>query len=236
MLDDAWRPGTLMRRVVGMQGMTQDAVGGEAAGGPYLQEEDEVRREFQVASFSIWIGLTGLLGRHRDSQVLAHRAASRMVGDLIDLAKLRCLPDARPISASAVLTALYERVSQRGRTPETVVESHLVRGLAGEPRSSRTPAEVTGLIEAFLRRYAADYERGEMTWVDDLYAMAAPGSPAMTWRIDVPPTPTIAEDAAITLRIPVAALHAAGLQTGGHLILEPRADGLWIGCGSPPTS
>ncbi|MBL6081190.1 hypothetical protein JMJ56_24630 [Belnapia sp. T18] len=215
--------------------MTHDPLGGEATGRAHLLEEEQVRGEFNAAGHSIWIGLAGLLGRRWDSQALAHRAASRIVGELSDLAKLRCLPDARPIPASSVLDELYERVSRYGRTPRTVVESHLVRRLAGEPRNLRTTAEVTELIEALLRRYAADYERGELTWVDELYAMATPGNPVMTWRLEVPPAHAAGEDAMVTLRVPVAALEAAGLSTGDQLILEPRWDGLWIG-GGPPSA
>jgi hypothetical protein len=158
-------------------------------------------------------------------------AASRRVQDLSDLAKLRCLPDGRPLQAAAVFEALHADITSHGKTPDTVVEKHLVRGLAGEPRSARTAAEITATIEAFLRCYAADYERGELTWVDELYAMAVPGDLVTTWRLAVPPTHAAGEDAAVTLRIPVAALKAAGLLTGDPLILEPRWDGLWIGRG-----
>ena len=61
--------------------------------------------------------------------------------------------------------------------------------------------------------------------------MAAPGDPAVTWRLEVPPTHGADDAAAVMLRIPVAALEAAGLLAGDPLILEPRSGGLWIGRG-----
>ena len=99
-----------------------------------------------------------------------------------------------------------------------VVERRLFRELTGKARSARIAAKVTATIEAFLRCYTADYERGELTWVDALYAMAASGDPAVTWRLDVPPTHGAGDTAAVTLRIPVAALEAAGLLAGAPLL------------------
>jgi hypothetical protein len=214
--------------------MTQDASGEDAARRAYLREVEEVRREFRVASYEVWIGLASLLARRWDSPALARRIASGRVQVLSDLSRLRCLPDGRPLPASEVLDCLHEDVTRDGKTPAGVVERKVVRDLAGEPRSTRTPAEVTALIEAFLRCYAADYERGELTWVDELYALAVSGEPAATWTLEVPPTYSQGEDTTVTLRIPLAALEAAGLLVGDQLILEPRSGGLWIGRGPRP--
>ena len=99
-----------------------------------------------------------------------------------------------------------------------VAERQLFRELTGKARSARTAAKVTATINAFFRCYTADYERGELTWVDALYAMAASGDPAVTWRLDVPPTHEADGAAAVTLRIPVVALEAAGLLAGALLL------------------
>lgn len=198
----------------------------------YFRSEEQVRTEFKVASYGIWIALAGLVGTRWDDEVLVRMTASHLVRDLGDLAKLRCLPEGRPASAAHVLEDLHTDVLTDGKAPATVVERQLVRGRAGTARNQRTPAEVTDLIEAFLQCYAADYERGELTWVDELYALAAPGAPAASWRLEVPQTYQTDEDASVVLRIPVAALEAAGLMPGDPLILEPRANGLWIGRGA----
>ena len=213
--------------------MRQDASGGDGSGRAYLREEQQVRTEFRAASNRIWISLVELLGTRWDDQDVAHRVASRMVRDLSDLAKLRCLPDGRPVPSAFVLDDLYTSVFSYGRTCETFVERYLVRHLAGEPRSPRTSTEVTALIEAFLRRYAANYEHGELTWVDELHAMVMPDIEAATWTLEIPLMPAAGGDAAIMLRIPVAALEVAGLLTGDQLILEPRSGGLWIERGPP---
>jgi hypothetical protein len=211
--------------------MTRGDSGGDGAGHAYLREEEQVRGEFQAASYGIWLALASLLGRRWNDPVIARRIAADQVRSLSDLAKLRCLPDGRPLPASAVLDDLHEHVTDFGKTPETVVERHLVRNLVGEPRSARTATEITALIEAFLRCYAADYERGELTWVDELYSMVVPGDPVASWKLEVPPTHAAGEDATVMLRIPIATLEAAGLLTGDQLILEPRSGGLWIGRG-----
>jgi hypothetical protein len=197
----------------------------------YLRKEQKVRLEFQAASYEIWSGLSHFLARRWSDEILARQVASDQVRVLSDLAKLCCLPDGRPLRASDVLDDLHTATREGETTPTELVEQHVIRGLVGKPRSARTPDEITALIEAFLQCYATDYERGELTWVDKLYAMAVSGDPAATWRLEVPPTHAAGEDETVMLRIPVAALKAAGLLTGDQLILEPRLDGLWIGRG-----
>ena len=117
----------------------------------YLRDETAVRGEFEVASYEVWIGLASLLGLRWDGGLAGHQVASNLVRSLSDLAKLRCLPDARPLPASVVFECLLRDVSQDGKTPLSLVERYVVRNLAGEPRSDRTPVEITGLIEAFRR-------------------------------------------------------------------------------------
>ncbi|WP_158292356.1 AbrB/MazE/SpoVT family DNA-binding domain-containing protein [Paracraurococcus ruber] len=202
---------------------------GEGGARAYLRTEVEVRREFEAASYAIWIGLARLLGRRVDQISLAHAHVSSKVRELSDLARLRCLPDGLPLPAAAVLDALNRDVMQNGKTPERVVERIVVRELVGEPRTSRTPKEITALIHAFLRCYAADYERGEVTWIDELYTMVVPDAPRMSWVLDIPFVGRKEGDETVTVQIPAAALKAAGLHTGDRLILEPRSDGLWLG-------
>jgi hypothetical protein len=216
--------------------MTYDASGGDESSRAYLRKEEKVRLEFQAASFEIWSGLARLLAQRWDNEVLARQIASDQVRVLTDLAKLRCLPDGRPLGAAIVLDDLHAATRVGGTTPAELVEQHIIRGLVGKARTARTPAEITALVEAFLHCYAADYERGELTWVDELYAMAVPGDPAATWRLEVPPTHATSGDATVMLRIPLAALEAAGLLTGDQLILEPRSGGLWIGRGPRPSA
>jgi hypothetical protein len=209
--------------------MTQDASDGGDAGRVFLLDEEEVRREFGTASYGVWINLAAILGRRWETPASGHLIAGDRVRRLSDLAKLRCLPDGRPLSASAVFECLLRDVSRDGNTPSSVVERYVVRDLAGKPRSDRTPAEITGLIEAFLRCFAADYERGELAWVDELYAMVRSGGPVAHWTLELPRVLPPGEDAVVTLTLPFAALEAAGLQAGDRLVIEPRSQGLWIG-------
>jgi GNAT superfamily N-acetyltransferase len=199
----------------------------------FLRDEETVRLDFQAASHAVWLEFAALLGLQWESANLGHLAAGRLVQRLGDLAKLRCLPDGRPLPASAAFECLLSEPSRYGKSPLSVVERCVVRDLAGQRRSERSPAEIVALIEAFLRCFAADYERGELAWVDELYAMVRSGGPDAHWTIDLPRLLPAGEDAVVTLNIPRAALEAAGLQAGDRLVVEPRSRGLWIGHASP---
>jgi hypothetical protein len=195
----------------------------------FLRDEEAVRLELQAASQAVWLDLATLLGQQWESARLGHLAAGRLVQRLGDLAKLRCLPDGRPLPASAAFECLVADLSRHGKSPLSVVERCVMRGLAGERRTDRSPAEITGLIEAFLRCFAALIVGGEAVWVDELYAMVRSGGPDAHWTLDLPRLLPAGEDAVVTLSIPRAALDAAGLQAGDRLIVEPRSQGLWIG-------
>jgi hypothetical protein len=111
---------------------------------------------------------------------------------------------------------------------QQTVERYLIRDLAGEARSERTSAEVATLIEAFLHCFAADCERGELIWVNELHAMVRETGPRESWTLDVPPASASGDAATVLLRIPTAALEAACLRPGDQVIVEPRLQGLWI--------
>ena len=209
--------------------MTGDAPRGDEPNSAYLLERGEVQHQFQTASYEIWIGLISLLAIRRDDADIANQLASATVRALSDLARMRCRPDGRPLQASAVFEALYRDATATGKSPLQVVEQVVVRSDAGKPRSERSLAEITDLIEAFLRCFANDYERGELTWVDELYGMARVGGPAVSWTLDVLQSDSEDPNATVLLRIPVSALAAAFLKPGDKLILEPRLNGLWIG-------
>jgi hypothetical protein len=204
--------------------MTND----DGADDVFFLEEKKVRLEFEFTGTRIWIGLVMLLGLRRDSPSHGHVEASRLVRLLSDLAKLRCRPDGRPLPAATALECLLRHISWSGESLERIVASYLLRDLAGRPRSKRTPAEVATMAEAFLRCFTAGCERGELTWVDELYAMVKEDGPTANWTLEVPAGP-LEQGATVVLRIPVAALEAADLQHGDRLILEPRPGGLWIG-------
>jgi hypothetical protein len=195
----------------------------------FVRPEEDVRREFSAASYEVWLGLISLLGRRWEAAADGHIVAGSTLRCLSDLARLRCRPDGRPLPAGTVFECLVEDVSRDGKTPLGVVESRIVRGFAGSALSGRTPAEITGLIEAFLRCYAADYERGELTWVDELYGMVRSGGPAASWTVELPKRLLEGDDATVVLHIPAAALEAACLRAGDQLLIEPRAGGLWLG-------
>jgi hypothetical protein len=111
----------------------------------FLRDEETVRLEFRAASHAVWLEFAALLGLQWDAATLGHLAAGRLVHRLGDLAKLRCLPDGRPLPASAIFECLLTDVSRDGENPLSVVERWVVRGLAGERRSERsqTPASMT---------------------------------------------------------------------------------------------
>lgn len=120
-----------------------------------------MRLEFRAASAAVWIELVHLLGLRWKGATLGHLAAGRLVQRLRHLARLRCRSQERPLPAGAVAACLLDHVSTGGRVPVDFVERSLMRALAGETLSGCTAAEITGLIEAFLRCYAGDYERGK---------------------------------------------------------------------------
>ncbi|MCB4825419.1 hypothetical protein [Roseicella aerolata] len=211
--------------------MTHDGSGRDEHHAAYFLDKAEVRREFRGASCKIWIDLIHLLAQRWPDVALARRITSETVTVLSDLANLRCLPDGHPLAARVVLDRLYAEVTRDGETPGKMVEQIVVRSLAGKPRSGRSTAEITALIETFLQCYATDYERGELTWVDELYSMAVAGDAATSWTVEVPDG-AWSKEGTIVLRIPVAALEAAYLRKGDRLILEPRPNGLWLGRGS----
>ncbi len=192
----------------------------------FLRDEGDVRRKFRVAASPLWINLVRLLGERWETPELGHRWAGMVLRSLSDLARLRCRPDGRPLPAGAVFRALTADITGLGETPLQVVEDCIARGLNGAALTDRTPAEVTGLIEAFLRCYAADYERGELTWVDELYATVRSGGPEASWTLELPDA--MPGDGTVVLRIPAAALEAGGIWAGDRLLVEPRGGGLWL--------
>lgn len=209
--------------------MTTDAARGDEPNSAYFLEKEAVQTQFRAASYEIWLGLISLLAIRRDDADIANQMASATVKVLSDLARMRCRPDGRPLEASEVLKTLYFDANASGKSPLQVVEQVVVRSHTARPRTERTLAEITGLIEAFLRCFANDYERAELTWVDELYGMARVGGPAVSWTLDVLQSDSEDPNATVLLRIPVSALAAAFLKPGDKLILEPRLNGLWIG-------
>jgi hypothetical protein len=201
----------------------------------FLRDEEAVRLAFRATSHAVWLELAALLGLQWESTTLSHLAAGRLVHRLGNLAKLRCLPDGRPLTASATFECLLADVSRDGENSLSVVERWVARDLAGQRRTGRSPAEIVALTEAFLRCFAADCERGELAWVDELYAMVRSGGPEVHWKLDLPRLLPAGDDAVVTLSIPRAALEAAGLRAGDRMVVEPRSAGLWIGrAPSPP--
>src|SRR4051794_30018167 len=97
--------------------MTSNAFGDDESSRAHLRKEEKVRLEFQAASFEIWSGLSRLLARRWDDEVLARQIASDKVRVLSDLAKLRCLPDGQPLSASTVLDDLHTATREGETTP-----------------------------------------------------------------------------------------------------------------------
>jgi hypothetical protein len=209
--------------------MTTDAPRGDEPNSAYFLEKEAVRTQFQAASYEIWLGLIRLLAMRQANADIATQTASSTVNVLSDLSRMRCRPDGRPLEASAVLEALYFDAIATGKSPLQVVEQVVVEGHAGEQRSDRSLTEITSLVEAFLQFFTNDYERGELTWVDELYGMYRVGGSDVSWVLDVPHSGSSDADGTILLRIPAAALTAAFLWPGDKLILDPRLNGLWIG-------
>lgn len=209
-----------------------DDMGGSTSGDDrddrvHWRDEEELRIEFRAAGHVLWLGLVQLLALRWESKYLAHQVASGPTRLLSNLAKLRCRPDGRSPRAGEVFEDLCREVTRGGLTLEGTVQRMLARPLAGQPRSGRGAAEIAQLIEAFLRCYAADCERGELTWVDEIRAWAAPGEVAVSWIVEVPRGAVGAAE--LVVRISLDALEAAGLQAGDRLVIEPRPGGLWLG-------
>ncbi|MFC7540441.1 hypothetical protein ACFQU2_14510 [Siccirubricoccus deserti] len=101
-----------------------------------------------------------LLAQRWHDASLARRMASEIARTLLESAKLRCLPNGRPLPAAEVIREMERSLEIFDTTPAEYVERVVLRDIAGEPRSARSPAEITALIGAFLQCYAADYERG----------------------------------------------------------------------------
>jgi hypothetical protein len=101
--------------------------------------------------------------------------------------------------------------------------------MAGEARSERILAEVAALIGTFLYCFAAGNERGELTRVNNVYAIAVTAGTAASWLLELSQANAPGDTTAVVPRISVASLQAAGFRVDDRFILGLRVQGLWLG-------